>query len=79
MTQLNDDSDLAVSINDSPDPLGVGNDLTYSVTVTNNGPEPASAVTLTDTLPSGPVFVSASASHGSCGCRCSPSRAIWGR
>ena len=35
----------------SPDPVITGNDLTYTVTVTNNGPDPATSVTVTDNLP----------------------------
>src|SRR3712207_760440 len=51
---------------DSPDPAMVGGTLTYTVGVTNNGPVNATGVTLTDTLPTGVTFVSATASQGSC-------------
>lgn len=54
-------ADLAISKLDSPDPVGVGNNLTYTVTVTNKGPAAATSVTLTDTLPGSAAFVSASA------------------
>jgi uncharacterized protein (TIGR03437 family) len=60
-------ADLALSDTDSRDPVMVGNDLVYTLTVTNNGPDDAAAVTLADTLPSGVTLVSASASQGSCG------------
>lgn len=53
-------ADLSVSKGDNPDPVMAGNDLTYTVTVTNNGPSTATSVILTDTLPSGVAFVSAS-------------------
>ena len=39
----------------------VGGDLTYTLTVTNGGPAAAAGVTITDTLPAGVTFVSASA------------------
>ncbi|MGE5235854.1 MAG: S8 family serine peptidase [Acidobacteriota bacterium] len=54
-------ADLAVTGTTSPDPVLVGTDLTYSLTVSNSGPAVASAATLTDVLPAGVTFVSASA------------------
>lgn len=59
-------ADLAVTINESRDPVMINNNLVYTLTVANNGPDNAAAVTLTDTLPAGINFVSASASQGSC-------------
>jgi uncharacterized repeat protein (TIGR01451 family) len=59
-------ADLSVQKTDSPDPVSVGQELTYTVTVTNEGPSPAGAVTLTDTLPASVTFGSADASQGSC-------------
>jgi uncharacterized repeat protein (TIGR01451 family) len=53
-------ADLAVTKSDSPDPIAVGHDLTYTVTVTNNGPGDATGVVLTDPLPASAAFVSAS-------------------
>lgn len=53
-------TDLAVTKSDSPDPVTVGSNLTYTVTVTNKGPATATSVTLTDTLPTTAAFVSAS-------------------
>src|SRR5207249_3478869 len=43
-----------------PDPVTTGSNLTYSVRVHNNGPDSAAVVTLSDALPDGVVFVSAS-------------------
>ena len=59
-------ADLAVTKTDSPDPVTVGNQLTYTITVTNNGPSAATAVTMTDTLPTGETFVSVTPSQGNC-------------
>jgi uncharacterized repeat protein (TIGR01451 family) len=52
--------DLSITKQDSPDPVRVGQNLTYTITVTNNGPGPASDVRVTDNLPAGAAFVSAS-------------------
>ena len=58
-------ADLAVSKTAAPNPVVVGNNLTYTVNVTNNGPtDPATGVTMTDTLPAGVTFVSATPSQG---------------
>lgn len=59
-------SDLSVSKSDSPDPATVGGDVTYTVTVANNGPSGATGVTVTDTLPTDVAFVSAIPGEGSC-------------
>jgi uncharacterized repeat protein (TIGR01451 family) len=59
-------ADLAVSKADSRDPAPTGKNLTYTLTVTNNGPDPAFGVTVTDTLPGSVTFVSSSSSQGSC-------------
>jgi len=36
--------DLAISVTDTPDPVGPDMDLTYTATVTNNGPDPATSL-----------------------------------
>ena len=51
---------------DSPDPVAVGSQLTYNISVNNLGPDAASNVIVTDVLPSNVTFVSANASIGSC-------------
>ena len=56
---LPETADLAVTKNDAPDPVTAGQNLVYTVTVANNGPDDAQTVTLTDTLPTGTTFVSA--------------------
>jgi uncharacterized protein len=57
-------TDLAVTNIDTPDPVIAGANLTYTMTVTNNGPDVASSVTLTDTLPVGTTFVSLASPPG---------------
>jgi uncharacterized repeat protein (TIGR01451 family)/CSLREA domain-containing protein len=59
-TRVQGIADLSVTKSDDPDPVMAGSDLTYTITVTNNGPNAATIVTLTDTLPTGVTFVSAS-------------------
>jgi len=58
--------DISVIKSDSPDPVTVGNNLTYMIGVTNNGPDTATGVTLTDTLPAGVTYVSATSTQGTC-------------
>jgi uncharacterized repeat protein (TIGR01451 family) len=66
--QVNAVADLSITKTDSPDPVTTGNDLTYTVTVTNNGPDTATSVTVTDNLPAETTFVScASTGGGVCG------------
>jgi uncharacterized repeat protein (TIGR01451 family) len=60
-------ADLAVTQTASPDPAIAGSTLTYTVSVRNNGPSPATGVTMTDTLPSSNItYQSATSSQGSC-------------
>jgi uncharacterized repeat protein (TIGR01451 family) len=59
-------ADLSITKTDSPDPAIVGNNLTYSIAVHNFGPDPATSVMVTDTLPGNVSFVSATPSQGSC-------------
>lgn len=66
VTKLSVSADLALTITDLPDPVQVNGTLTYTLNVTNNGPDVAANVVVTDTLPSGATFVSATASTGSC-------------
>lgn len=51
-------ADLLLTKSDDPDPVTVGQQLTYTLTVKNTGPAPATGVTLTDTLPSDVTIIS---------------------
>src|SRR5205807_7857286 len=59
-------ADLSITKTDSQDPVTEGNNLTYTITVTDNGPNNATNVTVTDTLPANVTFVSATPAQGSC-------------
>src|SRR5574341_266066 len=65
-TTVATDAELALTQTDSPDPAGLGDPVTYVLHVANNGSVPASSVTLTDTLPAGTTFVSASGAGWTC-------------
>jgi uncharacterized repeat protein (TIGR01451 family) len=55
--------DLSVS-GKAPGTIYVGGTGTYTLTVTNNGPDPVAGVTLTDALPAGLLFQSLTAPSG---------------
>jgi uncharacterized repeat protein (TIGR01451 family) len=59
-------ADVSVTKSDSPDPVFTGAVLNYSIQVGNAGPDAATHVVVTDKLPRGVSFVSATASQGSC-------------
>jgi uncharacterized repeat protein (TIGR01451 family) len=58
-------ADLAIGMRASPEPAVIGDNLTYTISVTNNGPSAATNVVATHLLPAGSIFVSANASQGS--------------
>ncbi len=51
-------ADLRVTKTDSPDPVRAGEELFYSVTVTNDGPNTAYRVIARDELPDGVIYLS---------------------
>jgi uncharacterized repeat protein (TIGR01451 family) len=59
-------ADVGIVKTDSPDPVSVGEFITYRLTVTNNGPAVATNVTINDPLPAQVTFGSANPSIGSC-------------
>jgi uncharacterized repeat protein (TIGR01451 family) len=66
-TQAEPDTvDLTVSVTDSPDPVQLGAELSYTLTVNNAGQATATNVVLRDPLPAGTAFVSASGSGWTC-------------
>lgn len=63
-TTVGTSADLAITKTDAPDPVTAGNNVTYTINVTNNGPSTASTVSWSDPLPGSTTFVSLSAAAG---------------
>jgi uncharacterized repeat protein (TIGR01451 family) len=59
-------ADLAVTVSANPSLLSVTQSLTYTVSAQNHGPQDATNVVLTDTLPSSVNFVSVTSNQGTC-------------
>jgi len=60
-------ADVAVAVSATPNPVGVRSNLTYTVTVTNRGPNSVSGVTVTNTLPPSATLVSLATAQGTIG------------
>ena len=58
-------ADLAITKTASPSTVAAGGRVTYTLTVTNNGPRPGTQIRIHDALPSGVDFVSAEVSRKS--------------
>ncbi len=58
---LTPQADLKLTKLATPDPVLVGSNLTYTIKVQNFGPSDSAGSTVTDVLPAGVIFVSASA------------------
>ncbi len=63
-TEVDPSSDVGVTMSGAPNPVAAGQDLAYTITVTNNGPNPATGVSVTDALPGTVDFVSTSSTQG---------------
>ncbi len=63
-TTVTTQSDVSVTKSDTPDPIIVGSNITYTITVNNTGPSNAANVVLTDALPANTTFVSLTAPSG---------------
>jgi uncharacterized repeat protein (TIGR01451 family) len=57
-------ADVAVTSSATPSPVAAGTRLTYTITVTNFGPNVATDVTLSDALPAATTFASVATSQG---------------
>lgn len=51
------ESDLVTELTDTPDPVSAGDEVTYTATVTNKGPDPATNAQVVLTLPTGSTVV----------------------
>jgi uncharacterized repeat protein (TIGR01451 family) len=65
-TQVSFRANLDVSLTGSPTSVKVGDQVTYTAKITNNGPDQATNVTLRNWLPGKAIFVSATPGQGSC-------------
>ncbi|HEY2961587.1 MAG TPA: DUF11 domain-containing protein, partial [Pyrinomonadaceae bacterium] len=57
-------ADVSVTKADSPDPVIAGNNITYTITVTNNGPSDAQSLSLSDAVPANTTLVSVTTPSG---------------
>ena len=61
-----DTADLRITKTDSPDPVTVGQVLTYTINVSNLGPQTATQTEVTDRLPANVDFISAQVGNQNC-------------
>lgn len=59
-------ADLGITKADLADPVDINSAITYTIDVGNAGPDDASGVTVTDDLPAGTAYVSATPTVGNC-------------
>ena len=66
LTVLAGPADLAIVKTASAPIYGTGQQITYTIVVSNLGPSPAGGTVVSDVIPAGTTFVSATPSQGSC-------------
>lgn len=66
VTNVSNAVDLAITKTASAPPYLIGTPITYTIVVTNAGPASAAGVSVTDVIPPGTTFTSATPSQGSC-------------
>src|SRR2546428_836368 len=59
LTTVNTSANLALTKSDSPDPILAAHNITYTITITHNAPSDSTSVSLSDAIPAGTSFVSA--------------------
>ena len=59
-------SDLAVKMEATPDSVALGESVTFTISVTNLGPDPARHITVSDNMPKGIRLQSISSTNGTC-------------
>ncbi|HKY04678.1 MAG TPA: HYR domain-containing protein [Blastocatellia bacterium] len=59
-------ADVGITKSGEPESVSSGSDLTYTITITNNGPQTATGVMWTDQIPAGTTFVSLISPGASC-------------
>src|SRR5581483_853487 len=64
-TTVQTQADLAITKTDSPDPVVASQNLTYTITLNNNGPSDAQTVAVSDAVPANTTLVSAVVTTGS--------------
>jgi uncharacterized repeat protein (TIGR01451 family) len=65
-TTVDPRADVSITASATPPSVAAGQTLTYVMTAQNNGPSSAASVIVSDDLPLGVIFVSATPSSGSC-------------
>jgi uncharacterized repeat protein (TIGR01451 family) len=66
LTPVTGRADLVITKSANPSPVVAGQPVTWTLNVTNNGPNPAEGVVLSDPVPAGVTFVSATPGGPTC-------------
>jgi len=59
-------SELQIAIKNNPGPIKTGSPVSYNIKAINNGPDNATGVAVTDTLPASTTLISATSTTGAC-------------